>query len=386
MTTRPNVAICQSHIIAGGRLRVILGMVDILNGAGIVPDILTSHLALSVEQITAKYKLSVQANFHRLPLMPNRPHELTILLFNAMLRRYAARYDLIINTSNSLAFLPKSATILTYMFYPRKRRVMADEASTHQPEVEVEGWSPLRLSRIPLRPVYRLVKPHANHRIVCLSEFTRSVLEQEYDVAPNLPVIYPPVDIEAFQDSRQARNRAVVTVGRFSPDKRQLEQIILAERLPDIPFHIAGFTGDIAYYRRCKLYLEEHGLGNVHLYPDAPFEQVVSLLQGSRFFLHSLVNEPFGITAVQAIAAGCLPIVHDSGGQREVVPEPRLRYQDLSEVSDLLRHLEGMDAAEQEALVHRLQEHVTSNFDVPVFHRKMKSVLAPYLGLPGAGE
>lgn len=386
MRTRPKVAICQSHIIAGGRLRVILGIVDILNEAGIVPDILTSHLAIPVEQVNVKYQQSVQANFHRIPFIPRLPHEFAILLFNAVLRRYAARYNLIINTSNSLAFLPKSATLLTYMFYPRKRRVMANEASIHRPESDAGGWSLLRFSRIVLRPVYRLVKPHANHHIVCLSHFTRSALEQAYDVAPNLPVVYPPVDIADFVGGRRARGQAVVTVGRFAPDKRQLEQIRLAERLSDIPFHIVGFAGNNDYYRRCRRYVEEHKLGNVHLHPDIPYEQMVTLLQESRFFLHTLINEPFGITAVQAIAAGCLPIVHDSGGQREVVPETRLRYQDLSAVPDILTHLEGMDAAEQEALVHRLQDHVTSNFDVPVFHRKMKSVLAPYLGLPGAGE
>lgn len=379
MPAKPKVAICQSGIIFGGRLRVIVGIVEIFNEAGIVPDILTSRLTIRPEQIAEKYGRPIQANYRLLPRIPKLPGEFARMLFNAILGHYASGYDLLINTSNSLIFLPKSENVITYMFFPRKRRVMADVIDIHQPDMHFVPWSFVRLQRPVLRTIYRLSKSYSNHQIVCMTEFTRSALEQEYDIPSNLPVIYPPVDIATFRNNCPERTRSVVTVGRFGPDKRQLEQIKLAEQLPDIPFHIVGFAGNVHYYRRCKLYAKEHELSNVHLHPDAPFEQMVALLQESKFFLHTLINEPFGITAVQAIAAGCLPIVHDSGGQCETVPEPALRYQSLDEVQDILRRLEALDADTTGSLIQRLQQYIISHFDETVFYRKMRSVLMPYL-------
>ena len=68
-------------------------------------------------------------------------------------------------------------------------------------------------------------------------------------------------------------------------------------------------------------------LTNVHLVPDASEEERDKLLSSSTFFLHSLRSEPFGITTVQGIAAGCIPIVHNSGGQIEIVEDELLRYE-----------------------------------------------------------
>jgi glycosyltransferase involved in cell wall biosynthesis len=378
---KPKVAICQSSIILGGRLRLILSITEILNSAGIMPDVLTFRLNFRPDQIATKYGSSLNANYRLLPHIPKLPQEFVIVLFNAMLNYYASDYDLLINTSNSLIFLPKSKKVITYMFFPRKRRVMADVVDIHRPDLRLMHWSRVGLQRAALRRIYRFSKPQPEHDIICLSEFTRSALNQEYNLLSGVPVIYPPVDIETFQNDQQERNRAVVTVGRFGPDKRQLEQIKLAEQLPDIPFHIFGFVSNVSYYQQCIRYVEEQRLSNVYLHPDAPFEQMVASLQKSEFFLHTLINEPFGITAVQAAAAGCLPIVHDSGGQRETVLEPELRYQDLNEVPGILKRLGALDTTAVKSLVHRLQEHVASNFSASIFRNKMSGALAPYLGI-----
>jgi len=106
-----------------------------------------------------------------------------------------------------------------------------------------------------------------------------------------------------------------------------------------------------------------------------------ALLQESRYFLHTVVNEPFGLTAVQAMAAGCLPIVHDSGGQRETVPNPRLRYRTLDEAPDMIRFLEALDTTTFESLTTQLQQHVALSYDEAIFHRKMRDILTPHIRL-----
>jgi glycosyltransferase involved in cell wall biosynthesis len=359
-------------------LRVILGIVDILNNADIVPDILTTRLAISPEQIAEKYGRSLRANYRLLPRPSKIPKDFVTVLFNMALSHYASGYDLIINTSNSLIFLPRRKQVITYMFFPRKRRIMADVVSIHRPDLRLRWGSRVWLQRVLLRALYRLSKPQPHHEIVSLSHFTKSALEQEYRVPENLPVIYPAVDVTAFQKDRGERSLAIVTVGRFGSSKRQLEQIKLAERLPHIPFHLVGFAKNVDYYRKCESYVKGREVTNVHLHPDAPFSDMLGLLQSSKYFLHTLINEPFGITAVQAMAAGCLPIVHDSGGQRETVPEPTLRYKGLEDVPHILEYCESQEAAALDALVHRLQQHAFSQFGTEVFEKKMRAVLAPY--------
>jgi glycosyltransferase involved in cell wall biosynthesis len=48
-------------------------------------------------------------------------------------------------------------------------------------------------------------------------------------------------------------------------------------------------------------------------------------------------TEHFGITVAQAIAHGCVPIVHDSGGQVELVTNPALRFSSRGDLPRIIR-------------------------------------------------
>jgi len=49
--------------------------------------------------------------------------------------------------------------------------------------------------------------------------------------------------------------------------------------------------------------------------------------------LHTMVGEHFGISIVEAMASGCIPVVHNSGGMKEFVPAPN-RYESLQDAAD----------------------------------------------------
>lgn len=377
MTLR--VAICQPNVIMGGRYQVILGITQVLNEAGIVPDLLTRATSFDLESTETRYGHEVQLRLRRVP-MPNLPQDAGIIMFLGLLRRYQADYDLFINTSNSLIFLPGDAAVLSYMFYPRRSRIMIASPDIHQPDERVRLWTKVGIQKAVLRQIYRLSRPHPAHHIVCMTKFTRNALCEAYpDLPRDLPIVYPAVDTSAFQAEARSRTASVISVGRFHPNKRQFEQIKLAEKLPDVPFHMAGFVNAPAYYQQCEDYMTSRELSNVHLHPNIPFEAMIALLQSSKYFLHTMINEPFGLTAVQAIAAGCVPLVHDSGGQKETIPIPELRYQSLDEVPAMLERLESMPASEIDAIVQKLQGHVRTRFDETVFHQQMRDILLPIL-------
>jgi glycosyltransferase involved in cell wall biosynthesis len=103
---------------------------------------------------------------------------------------------------------------------------------------------------------------------------------------------------------------------------------------------------------------------------------MAQIMHQSRYFLHALIDEPFGITAVQAIAAGCMPIVHDSGGQREVVPYTSLRYGSMDEIPGLIEALEHTGDSSFDALLDELLLHIKSHFTEDIFHNRITQVLS----------
>lgn len=372
-----SVAICQPKIILGGRLRVIIAIIDVLNQLGLEPDILTGNLAFSPEKIQDFYGRNVKFKLKILPYpeLPKVSPDFSYLWFNALLRYYANEYDLLINTSNSLVFLPPRNQVLSYVFFPRKQRLTRKNTNEHIPSSNSSNNPTLGIQMNLLRTIYRFAKPNSKHRLICMTIFTRDKLLNAYELAGEIPVIYPPVEMELYRSESGSRSISLVTMGRFAPAKGQLEQIKLAQKMPWIEIHIIGFAGNNSYYQLCCQYINENVVPNVHLHPDAPLMEVVSLLGQSKYFLHTLVDEPFGLTAVQAIAAGCLPLVHDSGGQRETVPIERLRYKSLDDIPRLIRSLERINAEEVSLLVKRLQDNAVLNFDASVFHKKISCVI-----------
>jgi glycosyltransferase involved in cell wall biosynthesis len=219
---------------------------------------------------------------------------------------------------------------------------------------------------------------------MCNSLFTKQALLECY---PNLPsneirVIYPPVDISAYiQKKNQARQNSIISLGRFSPDKKQLEQIKIAQSMPHLEFKMIGFVNNSNYFNQCEEYIRKNQIKNVTLHPNTTHSEVIELLGQSKYFLHVLVDEPFGITAVEAIAAGCIPIVHDSGGQRETVPITELRYKDLNDIPQIVAMIEKKKDPEIARIKQELLSNAKRNFDEKVFIDGISQVLREFLAV-----
>lgn len=382
---RFKVAICQPYIILGGRLQVMLGVVQALNRLGIEPDILTLGLAFEPENIEQKYGQKLRMRFRSIwQHFPWKriPQDYQILLFNTILRVYGKDYDLLIDSGNSQIFLPRQPQVISYVHFPREYRIKASVPDINRPDFKLPIFSMANFSRFFLKQVYRVSGLQADHIIVCNSKFTKDSLAEIYpDLPEDVQVIYPPVKLSQYECNSRQREKAVVSLGRFVPDKGQLEQIKIAEKLPDVTFRFLGFVNKPNYFEQCQRYVESRHLQNVHLYPNIGFEEMVSLLKSSKYFLHTLINEPFGLTAVQAIAAGCLPIVHDSGGQRETVFFDELRYHSIEEIPQLIKRLELKSQAEIDSLVKQLQKNAIENFEEAVFEDRITRLLEQVLNL-----
>jgi glycosyltransferase involved in cell wall biosynthesis len=101
---------------------------------------------------------------------------------------------------------------------------------------------------------------------------------------------------------------------------------------------------------------------------------ILQELRRSRFYVFPGKNEHFGMTTPEAIASGAIPYVHDSGGQREIVIDSRLRFSDTDFLSRFAE-LQSLRESDLHALRSRLADHVR-NFSAERFVREMIQLVA----------
>lgn len=384
MNSSKKVAIIQNRIQAGGRLHVIIAIIKILNDMGIEPEILTLKSRISKPDILGKYGKEIKFTIREILWDVRIPFEFHIILFNFLCRFYLNKYDLVINSNNVSFLLPQKINLISYIHYPRKDRLLSEYVSIHFPGGAKK--SPINPFHIFDNIAALLYKFNRNinqkERVVANSQFCAEAIRSNYPNSINrISVIYPPVKIENSIkfDITQKSNKQVVSIGRYASDKRQMEQIRIAGQLKDFTFHIMGFAKPKdPYLNKCKKYIEEKNITNVQLHPNIDYDNMQSIMNKSLFFIHNLRNEPFGITTVQAIASGCIPVVHNSGGQKEIVNHKYLRFESVIDAVRILGELSKMEWGELEKIQRALRENIKL-FDENEFNKKMKDVLIKHL-------
>jgi glycosyltransferase involved in cell wall biosynthesis len=254
------------------------------------------------------------------------------LILNRLAAKELTGYDLVLNSNNCLQFLPDEPAWLHYIHFPL--------AANFEFKMEYGKSPAFRAYSAPAMALLKLVpgSPGPRSLVAGNSEFTADAIAAVENVArEQVEVLYPPVS-PPDASPRPDREDLVVSIGTFSSPKRQLEQIAVAARFPDLPFVIIGNSSyDPRYFAACEEAAAR--CPNVRLLGNAPWSEVEDHLLRARWFLHTTHHEPFGISPVEAMLRGCLPLGHDSGGVRETVPWPELRYRDLD---DLTRKLEAL--------------------------------------------
>jgi glycosyltransferase involved in cell wall biosynthesis len=205
-----------------------------------------------------------------------------------------------------------------------------------------------------------------------ISQFTRRWVERYWDLPSAL--LYPPVAIEQFAGQDAASGTPIrgvaaavpekpyiLSVGRFfagQHNKRHLTMIAAFRRLVEGGLRgwelrlVGGVTPGTAH----RQYLQEvqaaaQGLP-VQVEAGLPFDQLVQRYQGAALYWHAagygedearspIKAEHFGITTVEAMAAGCVPVVIARGGQPELVTHgvDGFLWQTLDELCGCTRQL-----------------------------------------------
>ena len=252
-------------------------------------------------------------------------------------------YTLIINTHGDVLpyydqqELLSKRRIITYCHFPIVPQLMQEDLDLdHMPFIKnwinIEKVGPDLKQKLieKIGETYDLMM--TNTIVLTNSYFSKRAIEKLYGSAVKPMVIYPPVDVEKFRTNAlhsNERENLILVISRFSPDK-QLENVVDICRILVNDLRINAnmvlvgniAAGDDRYLEMLRRLTQKHGLNdNLVIEVDASFDRLLELMRKSKVYLHPFAGEPFGISTVEAMSAGLIPVVPDEGGYTEFVPE-----------------------------------------------------------------
>lgn len=194
--------------------------------------------------------------------------------------------------------------------------------------------------------------------IVCNSSFTKSHIDVR--MSEKATVIYPPVRTVDLKPGR--KKKQILSVGRFSSHYQTKKQQVLIEtfrkgleagRLSGWRLTLAGglLSSDHDFFATLKE--QSKGLP-IEFFPNSSYAKLTQLYEESSVYWHATgfgesdptLAEHFGISTVEAMAAGCVPVVYNGGGQSEIVTHKKsgFLWQTTDELIDFTVVLESKNS------------------------------------------
>ncbi len=211
------------------------------------------------------------------------------------------------------------------------------------------------------------------------SHFMKGVIAEEFDI--DAEVVYPSLlDFnEECSNDKNTRVSRIACIGRINEDKNTLALVDLYaqihRRTAALGLMIAGKIGDEEYFNAVKNRTMALNLP-VDFKTDLSRTEIESLLKTSLFFINPKYCEHFGIATLEALRAGCLPFVHQSGGSVEIIPAPELQYTNAQDLSTKVERLVN-DHSLREKLLEQLAEH-RKKFSVEQFYREFDAAVVKF--------
>lgn len=175
-------------------------------------------------------------------------------------------------------------------------------------------------------------------KIYCHSNYVQKWINNYWHLPSE--VLYPPVAVDQFKPAKNKKN-IILNIGRFfvsGHSKKQLDLVkvfkkIIDQGIKDWELHLVGSVADAdIHHQYFNQVIEESKLYPIFIHQNLSFTELKDLLSVSKIYWHATgldenqeknpINcEHFGISTVEAMAAGAVPVVINKGGQPEIVIE-----------------------------------------------------------------
>ena len=193
-------------------------------------------------------------------------------------------------------------------------------------------------------------------------------------------VLYPPVRDPGTGLDWDVREDNVVCIGRFDPTKRLDVVVAIVDAVRQhhpLTLTLVGSPTDRAYAREIRRLAATRPW--VLIREDLEQPELFDLLRRSRFGVHAMVDEHFGIAAAEMCRAGCVTFGHHSGGLIEVLDARAELLWDTPEDAVRLIVQVLRDAGRGRALSLHLGDHA-SRFSCDRFCVRVGEVVDAFVG------
>lgn len=172
------------------------------------------------------------------------------------------------------------------------------------------------------------------NKIICNSAFTKNAIDKEYGVES--VVLYPPVATDLYKPKRKLNQ--ICYVSRFSNLTQNkghdvlinnFKKLVKEKKFKDWKLILAGGTevGADLYLKKLKSMAKGT---NVEFLESPSVDKLKDVFGNSKIFWSAAgfgedekrnpeKVEHFGITLVEAMSAGCVPVVFKAGGYKEII-------------------------------------------------------------------
>ena len=281
---------------------------------------------------------------------------------NRLIRETCVDHDLLIETQQVYSDPPPGTPLLNYIHYPS----LAAPPPEDQRATSLVYYALLR--SIVLRRVKKIKLVLTN------SAFTAKKIMEYLKIRPL--VVHPPVDVKKFCSDRSWSDREdkVVSVETLLPFKRYHLLLRVARQLPEVRFISLGTINEDykGYYQELCMRRPD----NVTIRPNVAFDEIKEELASAKAYVH-LCPEHFGISVVEAAAAGCVPIVYQIGGPAECLSNAALTWQDLTQLSKHISKL--IKDKDLWCEYNQRAKEKAFEFDASIFEQRIKNIIEEQL-------
>ncbi len=224
------------------------------------------------------------------------------------------------------------------------------------------------------------------YSVVCNSQFTKSVVDRVYRI--NSHVVCPPVAVELFKPL--PKQNMIVSIGRLAHGLHSKRQDILIKAfsqasllLPGWRLVLAGGSQDLGLLKHYRGLIKKLP---IEIIANPSLKKIRQLLGTAKIFwsatgygvsphVHPEKMEHFGITTVEAMAAGAIPLVTNSGGHLETAVPGQSGYL-WDSLDQLVKHTVALskDESQLQKLAKLAQER-SKLFSTAVFNSEFSKLI-----------
>jgi len=226
-----------------------------------------------------------------------------------------------------------------------------------------------------------------NSTVITNSEFSRRAIVNALGLY-NIHILSPPIDIETFRNvalmtkNYNETNDSILVISRIAPHKKIENAIKLAKILKDrnvgkgmkIVGNLYYYFFD--YYSKLKQMILDLGLTDYVTFEiNATLDKLISIIRESRIYFHPMVGEHFGMSVLEAMAAGLIPVVPNEGGIIEFVPK-KYQFNTIEHAAEIITYVfNHLPKTEQIKISYDINKFSNYNY-IEGFHAILNELLS----------